>query len=115
MLALYLLALGTAFAFVSFDFRVPEKPGDTILVDLTEPPAPEPPKPVVKPAPEPRMHDVAAPEERTAQVAGKDETTQAPNPRRSPLRTKAGPTNRRMRAIRGRPKGRTRPAVRVRG
>ena len=81
VLALYLLALGTAFAFVSFDFRVPEKPGDTILVDLTEPPAPEPPKPVVKPAPEPRMHDVAAPEERTAQVAGKDETTQTPNPR----------------------------------
>lgn len=83
VLALYVSVLGTAFAFVSFDFRVPEKSGDVILVDFTEPPVPEPPRPVVKPAPEPRMHDAAAPEEQTAQVAGRDEATQTqtPNPR----------------------------------
>lgn len=79
--AAYGVLLVGSFLLVSFDFRVPEKPGDVILVDFTEPPAPKPPKPVVKPAPEPRMHDVAAPSEQTAQVAGKDETTQTPNPR----------------------------------
>ena len=81
VLALYALALAVSFAFVSFDFRVTQKPGDVILIDLTEPPAPEPPKPVVKPAPEPRMHDAAAPVEQTAQVAGRDAVTQTPNPR----------------------------------
>lgn len=81
VLALYALVLVVSFAFVSFDFRVAEKPGDVILVDFTEPPVPEPPKPVLKPAREPRMHDAAAPEEQTAQVAGKDEVTQTPNPR----------------------------------
>lgn len=35
----------------------------------------------MKTADEPRVHDVAAPEERTAQVAGKDEVTQTPNPK----------------------------------
>ncbi len=30
---------------------------------------------------EPRVHDVADPEEQTAQVAGKDEVTQTPNPK----------------------------------
>lgn len=79
--AAYGVLLVGSFSLVSFDFRVPPKPGDVILIDFTEPPASEPPKPVVKPAPEPRMHDVAAPAERTAQVAGKDETTQTPNPR----------------------------------
>lgn len=81
VLALYALALAVSFAFVSFDFRVAGKPDDVILIDLTEPPAPEPPRPVVKPAPEPRMHDAAAPEEQTAQVAGRDAVTQTPNPR----------------------------------
>ena len=64
--AVYALLLIGSFALVSFDFRqIHDKPGDTITIDFTEPPAPEPPKPRV----------------RTAQVSGKDETTQTPNPR----------------------------------
>ncbi len=77
----YVSLLAILFAVVSFE--VPKKrdlPGEVLAVEFVEP-LPEPPRPVVKPAPEPRMHDVAAPEERTAQVAGKDETTQTPNPR----------------------------------
>ena len=35
----------------------------------------------MKVANEPRVHDVAAPVEQTAQVAGKDEVTQTPNPK----------------------------------
>ena len=76
------LLLAGSFALVSFDFAPAlDKPGDTILVDFTEPPVPEPPKPPVKVANEPRVHDVAAPVEQTAQVAGKDEVTQTPNPK----------------------------------
>lgn len=79
--AAYALLLAGSFALVSFDFTpVVEKPGDTIFVDFTEP-TPEPPRPVVKAATEPRVHDTPAPVEQTAQVAGKDETTQTPNPR----------------------------------
>lgn len=80
--ALYGLLLVGAFVLVSFDVsETVEKPRDTILVDFTEPPAPEPPKPPVKPATEPRLHETAAPVEQTAQVAGKDEVTQTPNPK----------------------------------
>lgn len=80
--AAYVLLLAGSFALVSFDFAPAlDKPGDTILVDFTEPPVPEPPKPPVKVANEPRVHDVAAPVEQTAQVAGKDEVTQTPNPK----------------------------------
>ncbi|WP_418992279.1 TonB family protein [Alistipes sp.] len=89
--AAYAALLAGSFALVTFDFTpIVEKPGDTILVDFTEPP-PEPPRPVVKAAPEPRVHDVAAPVERTAQVAGKDETTQTPNPRALFRMSKGGP------------------------
>lgn len=80
--AVYCVLLAGSFVLVSFDVsQAVEKPGDTILVDFTEPPVPEPPKPPVKIATEPRVHDVAAPEEQTAQVAGKDEVTQTPNPK----------------------------------
>ena len=80
--AAYVLLIAASFALVSFDFRkIHDKPGDTILVDFTEPPVPERPKPPVKAATEPRVHDKAAPVEQTAQVAGKDETTQTPNPK----------------------------------
>ena len=80
--AVYVLLLVGAFTLVSFDFAPAlEKPGDTILVDFTEPPVPEPPKPPVKVANEPRVHDVVAPVEQTAQVAGKGEVTQTPNPK----------------------------------
>lgn len=80
--AAYALLLAVSFALVSFDFRqIHDKPGDTILVDFTEPPKPEPPKPPVRTATEPRVHDRAAPVEQTAQVAGKDEVTQTPNPK----------------------------------
>lgn len=80
--AAYALLLAVSFALVSFDFRqIHDKPGDTILVDFTEPPKPEPPKPPVRTATEPRVHDKAAPVEQTAQVAGKDEVTQTPNPK----------------------------------
>lgn len=79
--AAYALLLAGAFAFVRFDFRrIAEKPDATIEIEFVEP-APEPPRPPVKAATEPRVHDVAAPEERTAQVAGKDEATQTPNPK----------------------------------
>ena len=64
--AVYGVLLAGSFALVSFDFSsVTDKPGDTILVDFTEP----------------RVHDVAAPVEQTAQVAGKDPVTQTPNPK----------------------------------
>ena len=77
--AVYGVLLAGSFALVSFDFSpVTDKPGDTILVDFTEPPVPEPPRPPVKVANEPRVHDVAAPVEQTAQVAGKDEVIQTP-------------------------------------
>lgn len=80
--AAYALLLAGAFALVSFDFKpLAEKPGDTILVDFTEPPAPEPPKPPVKTVQEPRAHETFSPEEQTAQAAGKDEVTQTPNPK----------------------------------
>lgn len=80
--ALYALLLASSFAFVSFDFsRISEKRGDTILVDFIEPPEPEPVPPPVQTTTEPRMHDQVAPEERTAQVAGKDEKTSTPNPK----------------------------------
>ena len=80
--AAYGVLLVGSFALVSFDVsRVVEKPGDTILVDFTEPPVPEPPKRPVKVANEPRVHDVVAPVEQTSQVAGKDPVTQTPNPK----------------------------------
>lgn len=79
--AAYGVLLAGSFALVSFDFSPAlDKPGDTILIDFTEP-VPEPPKPPVKVANEPRVHDVAAPVEQTSQVAGKDEVTQTPNPK----------------------------------
>ncbi len=72
--AVYGVLLAGSFALVSFDVSsAVEKPGDTILVDFTEPPVPEPPKPPVKIANEPRVHDRTAPVEQTAQVSGKDE------------------------------------------
>lgn len=77
----YALLLVGSFALVTFDFSPAlEKPGDTILVDFTEPPV-ELPRPPVKVATQPRVHDEAAPEERVAQVTGKDEVTQTPNPK----------------------------------
>ena len=46
--AVYGVLLAGSFALVSFDFSpVTDKPGDTILVDFTEPPVPEPPRPPV--------------------------------------------------------------------
>ena len=52
--AAYVLLIAASFALVSFDFRkIHDKPGDTILVDFTEPPVPERPKPPVKAATEP--------------------------------------------------------------
>ncbi len=79
--ALYALTLGGAFAFVSFDFRTAERSEEAILVDFTEPPVPEPPAPPKQSPTEPRVHDAAAPVEQTAQIAGKDEKTETPNPR----------------------------------
>ena len=80
--AVYGVLLAGSFAAVSFDFTpVLEKPGDTILIDLTEPVPEEPPRPPVQVAEEPRVHDEAAPVEQVAQAAGKDEVTETPNPR----------------------------------
>lgn len=89
--AAYALLLAAGFALVSFDFRrIEEKPGDTILVDFTEP-APELPRPPVKPADAPRRHEAEAPRERTAQVAGREEQTRTPNPRALFKMSKGGP------------------------
>lgn len=80
--AVYGVLLAGSFAAVSFDFTPAlEKPGDTILVDFTEPAPEEPPRPPVQVAEEPRVHDEAAPEEQVAQAAGKDEVTETPNPK----------------------------------
>lgn len=79
--ALYALTLGGVFAFVSFDLQSVERVEDTILVDFTEPPVPDPPAPPKRTPTEPRVHDAPSPVEQTAQVAGKDETTETPNPR----------------------------------
>ena len=80
--AVYGVLLAGSFAVVSFDFTPAlEKPGDTILIDLTEPAPEEPPRPPVKVATEPRQHDEAAPVEQVAQAAGKDEVTETPNPK----------------------------------
>lgn len=80
--AVYGVLLAGSFAAVSFDFTPAlEKPGDTILVDFTEPVPEEPPRPPVQVAEEPRVHDEAAPEEQVAQAAGKDEVTETPNPK----------------------------------
>ena len=78
--AAYALLLVAGFVFVSFDFeRDIERIDSMIQIEIVEP---EPPRPrPVRSAPEPRVHDVAAPEERTAQVSGKDEVTQTPNPK----------------------------------
>lgn len=112
----YALVLAVSFAVVSFDFSPAlEKPGDTILVDFTEPPAPEPPRPRVKPAAEPRVHDETAPVEQTAQAAGKDEVTQTPNPRALFKMNKGGVDEPTMRAIRGLRRARTRPPARAPG
>lgn len=80
--AVYGVLLAGSFAAVSFDFTPAlEKPGDTILVDFTEPVPEEPPRPPVQVAEEPRQHDEAAPVEQVAQAAGKDEVTETPNPK----------------------------------
>ncbi|MDE7305719.1 MAG: TonB family protein [Alistipes sp.] len=77
----YAVALGVAFAAVSFDFTpVVQKPGDTIFVEFVEPPVVEPPQPV-EPATQARVHDVADYEERTAQIRGDDPETRTPNPK----------------------------------
>lgn len=80
--AVYGVLLAGSFAAVSFDFTPAlEKPGDTILVDFTEPVPEEPPRPPVQVAEEPRVHDEAAPVEQVAQAVGKDEVTETPNPK----------------------------------
>ena len=50
-------------------------------MDFTEPPVVEPPRRPVRVANEPRVHDVVDPVEQTAQVSGKDDATQTPNPK----------------------------------
>lgn len=87
--ALYAAALAAAFAWVSFDFAPAlEKPGDTIFIEVVEPP--EPPEPPQVPV-EPPVHDTPAPAERTAEVAGDDEATRTPNPKALFQMAKSGP------------------------
>ena len=48
--ALYALLLAGGFAFATFELRPVERmQGDTILIDLTEPPVSEPPQPPRRP------------------------------------------------------------------
>lgn len=79
--AAYVLLLGLSFAFVHFGFRAPRERGEEILIEFVEPEPPRPTPPPVRPTEEPRMHERPAPDERTAQVAGKDEVTRTPNPK----------------------------------
>ncbi|MBE6211244.1 MAG: TonB family protein [Rikenellaceae bacterium] len=81
--AVYVLVLGTAFAFVSFDFGKNQTPaGEEILVEFLEPtPPPPPPAPPKVRRPEPKMHDTFAPEDNEQQVTGKDEQTRTVNPK----------------------------------
>ncbi len=81
--AAYVLLIAASFALVSFDFRkIHDKPGDTILVDFTEPPAPERPKPPVKAATEPRVHDKAAPWNRPRRWRARTRRRRRPTPKR---------------------------------
>lgn len=80
----YGLVLLVSFMLVSFESR--EKHINThsapIVLDFTEPEiVPEPPKPPVETTNEPRVHTQPSPVEHTAQVSGKDEVTQTPNPK----------------------------------
>lgn len=91
-LAAYALLLAASFVWMTFDFTPPPgRAADEILVDLTEPPQPEPPQePARRPA-EPRAHDAADPVEQTAQAEGADAATQTPNPRALFKMSKSGP------------------------
>lgn len=76
---LYVLSLGSAFAFVSFDFSREERPYEEFVIELVDAPVPQPaPK---QPAVEPRRHTVEAAEERTAQTEGEEPATRTPNPK----------------------------------
>ncbi len=78
----YAVVLALSFVLVEFDLaKADDKNEDTIFIDLTEPAPEPPPKPVVRVATEPRVHDKVAAEELTEQVAGTDEVTQTPNPK----------------------------------
>ena len=79
--AVYLLSVGLAFAFVSFDFDAERMTGDEIIVDFVKPapvPSPEPPKVNVR---EPQMHDNVSAEENEQQASGTDEQTRTVNPK----------------------------------
>ena len=81
--AIYVLVLGSAFAFVSFDFGKKQSTvGDEIIVEFLEPapPLPPPATPKVK-TPESKMHDTFAPKDNEQQVSGKDEQTRTVNPK----------------------------------
>lgn len=76
---LYVLSLGSAFAFVSFDFTREERPYEEFVIELLDPPV-EPPAPA-KTVVEPRRHTTPAPVERTAQSEGTEQETRSPNPK----------------------------------
>ncbi len=76
---LYVLSLGSAFAFVSFDFTREERPCEEFVIELLDPPV-EPPAPA-KTVTEPRRHTTPAPVERTAQSEGTEQETRSPNPK----------------------------------
>ncbi len=76
---LYALSLGSAFAFVSFDFSREELPYEEFVIELYD--APEPAPRPAEPAAEPRRHEVEAPAERTAQNEGAEAETRSPNPK----------------------------------
>lgn len=78
--ACYGLLLAASFLFVSFDFSREESELDEFVIELYDLPVPPPVVPP-QPAVEPRRHEVAAPEERTAQVEGADQQTRTPNPK----------------------------------
>ena len=69
----------------------------------------------MKAATEPRVHDKGRPVEQTAQVAGKDETTQTPNPKALFKMNKGGADEPTMRATPARLRARTRRAATARG
>ncbi len=76
---IYALVLGVSFSVVNFDFNANIEQNNEIVIDFTEPPTPEPPRPPAKPTVQPREHDVVDPVEQTQQVTGTDEKTQTVN------------------------------------
>lgn len=109
------MLLAGSFALVSFDFSpVTDKPGDTILVDFTEPPGSRAAQTAREGGQRAARARCRGTVEQTAQVAGKDPVTQTPNPKALFKMNKGGADEPDNAGNPRAPRARTRPAARVR-